>query len=291
MIDSDDPYNEILKIKVGLDKYYVKRKGFWQDLKLVGITILSLFIPKKMGHYLLINLLKIEDNNEFKLREIISNVKIKNIDQSEIKEDTTANLRIMVLADVIAVLCGFIFALYIRNDFLTPGIFLGKTIFHILGVCVAAKLLSFYLFGLYKGMWRYTSVVDIFNIAKANAFGTLTVVAVLGYFRGFQDIPRAVFVIDLILTFGFTSFLRLGIRLIYSHLINPPKPYRIELSKRVVLIGAGTTGEFICKELLNDSIHQMEPIGFLDDNNMIHGRHIHGKEVLGKVNDLAEFVT
>ena len=145
MIDSDDPYNEILKIKVGLDKYYVKRKGFWQDLKLVGITILSLFIPKQMGHYLLINLLKIEDNNEFKLREIISNVKIKNIDQSKVKEDTTANLRILVFADVIAVLCGFMFALYIRNDFLTPEIFLDITFFHILGVCVAAKLLSFYL--------------------------------------------------------------------------------------------------------------------------------------------------
>ena len=290
MIDSDDPYNEILKIKVGLDRYYVKRKGFWQDLKLVGITILSLFIPKQMGHYLLINLLKIEDNNEFKLREIISNVKIKNIDKSEVKEDTTANLRILVLADVIAVLCGFIFALYIRNDFLTPGIFLDKTIFHILGVCVAAKLLSFYLFDLYKGMWRYTSVVDIFNIAKANAFGTLAVVAAIGYFRGFQDIPRSVFMIDLILTFGFTSFSRLAIRLIYSHLMNP-KPYRIELSKRVLLIGAGTTGEFICKELLNDSIHRMEPVGFLDDNKRIHGRHIHGKEVLGKVNDLAEFVT
>ena len=52
MIDSEDPYSEILKIKVGLDQYYIKKKGFWQDLKLVGITILSLFIPKQMGHYL-----------------------------------------------------------------------------------------------------------------------------------------------------------------------------------------------------------------------------------------------
>jgi FlaA1/EpsC-like NDP-sugar epimerase len=137
-------------------------------------------------------------------------------------------------------------------------------------------------------MWRYTSVVDIFNIAKANAFGTLAVVAAIGYSRGYQDIPRAVFVIDLILTFGFTSFSRLAIRLIYSHLMNP-KPYRIEISKRVLLIGAGTTGEFICKELLNDSIHRMEPVGFLDKR--IHGRYIHGKEVLGKVNDLEEFVT
>jgi Sugar transferases involved in lipopolysaccharide synthesis len=58
MIDSNDPYKEILKIKIGLDKYYVDKKGFFEDLKLVGITIFSLFIPKKMGHYLLLQLLK-----------------------------------------------------------------------------------------------------------------------------------------------------------------------------------------------------------------------------------------
>ena len=62
MIDSEDPYSNILNIKVALDKYYVNKKSFFEDLKLVGITILSLFIPKRMGHYLIIRLLKIEDN-------------------------------------------------------------------------------------------------------------------------------------------------------------------------------------------------------------------------------------
>ena len=78
MIDSEDPYEEILKIKIALDKYYVKKKGFIEDFKLVGITILSLFLPKKMGHYLLLNLLSIDDKGEFGLKDIISDVKIKN---------------------------------------------------------------------------------------------------------------------------------------------------------------------------------------------------------------------
>ena len=33
MIDSKDPYNDILSIKVGLDNYYIQQKGFIQDLK------------------------------------------------------------------------------------------------------------------------------------------------------------------------------------------------------------------------------------------------------------------
>ena len=98
-------------------------------------------------------------------------------------------------------------------------------------------------------MWRYTSILDIFNIVKANTIGSIIVVAAIGYFRGFQDIPRSIFIIDFILTFGFTSSTRLGIRIMFSHLLNP-QPYKIDLSKKVILLGAGTTGEFICKELM-----------------------------------------
>jgi FlaA1/EpsC-like NDP-sugar epimerase/lipopolysaccharide/colanic/teichoic acid biosynthesis glycosyltransferase len=290
MIDSKDPYKEILRIKVSLANYYVQQKGFFQDLKLVMITIVSLFIPKWMGHYLLMKLLKIEDSEEFGIKNIISSVRIKNIEKSEIKENPTANRRKLVLADIIAVLLGFVFALFIRNDFSIPYIFFDPNIYLILGFLVLFKLLSFKYFGLYKGMWRYTSIVDIISITKANIVGSVLLIAFLGYFRGFQDIPRSVFIIDLFLATGFTGAIRLGIRMLFSHLLNP-KPYKIELSKRVILLGAGPTGEFICKELLNDSKHHMEPVGFLDDNKSLQKREIHGKRVLGKINELSEFVT
>ena len=291
MIDSDDPYIDILKIKVGLDKYYVNKKGFFEDLKLVGITILSLFIPKQMGHYLVLKLLKIEDKNEFKIREIISKVKIKaNPKQQSKIQNNSKNMRILILSDIILILFSFLGALFIRHDFLIPSFLFSEEILQILILITFVKLFCFYMFGMYQGMWRYTSLFDMYNIAKANFLSTLTVIALIGYLRGFDDIPRAVFMIDLILSVGMTSLSRVGIRLIFSHLINS-KPYGIELSKKVILIGAGTSGEFICKELLNDPIHRMDPIGFLDDNKNLHGRSIHGKEVLGKINDLAEYIT
>ena len=290
MIDSDDPYKDILKIKVGLANYYVNKKSFIQDLKLVMITVVSLFIPKKMGHYLLMELLKIDNTEKIRLKDIISTVRIKEIEKDKTLEDPKANRRKLIFADIIAVLVGFIFACYIRNDFLTPELLSDINIFPILGALVVAKIMSYKYFGLYKGMWRYTSVIDIFNIAKANIIGSLIIIATLGYFRGFQDIPRAIFIIDLILATGFTSTIRLGIRLIFSHLLNP-HPYKLDFSKRVILIGAGQTGEFICKELMNDSKHHMEPVGFLDDNPDLQGRELHGKKVLGKLEDLSDLVS
>jgi len=289
MIDSKDPYGDILKIKVGLAKYYVHRKGFFQDLKLVFITILSLFLPKQMGHYLLLRLLKIHDSDEFQIREIIKTVKIKEIEYQESVENSKGNLRKLVLADIISVLSAFILSTVIRHDFGTPDFINTPDVFMVLGFITIAKLIVFNYFGLYKGMWRYTSIVDMFNIVKANIIATLLIIAAIGYFRGFQDIPRAVMAIDLILSTGFVCCTRLGVRLIFSHLVNP-KPYKLGLSKKAILIGAGQTGEFICKELMNDSKHHMDPIGFLDDNKDLHKREIHGLKVLGKVDELSEFV-
>ena len=65
MIDQEDPYDDILKIKIALDKYYLDKKGFFEDLKLVFLTIFSLIIPKRTGHYILLKLLKIKDKGPF----------------------------------------------------------------------------------------------------------------------------------------------------------------------------------------------------------------------------------
>ncbi|MFL2983059.1 MAG: polysaccharide biosynthesis protein [Candidatus Neomarinimicrobiota bacterium] len=290
MIDSEDPYQNILKIKVGLDKYYVQKKSFFEDLKLVGITIISLFIPKRMGHYLIIRLLKIEDDGEFNIRETISDVKLKNITTREAKKSSNIQNGTLFISDLFIAAVGFLFAIFIRSDFTISPLFYDQSIYHIIMLSIAVKLYVFYFFGMYNGIWKYTSLVDIYNIAKANFLGSLIVIGTVGYLRGFQDIPRSIFLIDFIFTFSFVCISRVGIRLIYSHLINP-KSYRIELNKRVMIIGAGTTGEFMCRELINDSKHRMDPIGFLDDNKILHGKSIHGREVFGKINQLSDFLT
>ena len=68
---------------------------------------------------------------------------------------------------------GFLFASFIRNDFLIPQIIYDDAFYSVLGLVLIAKLFSFYIFGMFKGMWRYTSLIDMVNIVKANAFGTI----------------------------------------------------------------------------------------------------------------------
>ena len=42
-----------------------------------------------------------------------------------------------------------------------------------LPLLIAVKIPIFYAFGLYRGMWRYTSLNDLFNIVKATAIAFL----------------------------------------------------------------------------------------------------------------------
>ena len=76
LIENENPYNDILKIKIALDRYYRNKKSFVEDFKLVIITLLSLIIPEKIGHYLLVKLLNV-DKSKLDLKSILKNVKLK----------------------------------------------------------------------------------------------------------------------------------------------------------------------------------------------------------------------
>ena len=93
---------------------------------------------------------------------------MKHPNKSKIRVYSNKNLRIMLFADVISILLSFIAALYIRNDLLAPPFMNDESFFQIITLFVLAKISVFYFFGLYKGMWRYTSIVDMFSIVKAN---------------------------------------------------------------------------------------------------------------------------
>ena len=94
MIESDDPYQEILNIKLALDNYYVTKKSFAQDFKLVVLTIFSLFTPKRMGHYLFIKLLRIESNEESNLNKIVDNIRMKMAKYKEVDINNGRNRKL-----------------------------------------------------------------------------------------------------------------------------------------------------------------------------------------------------
>ena len=60
---------------------------------------------------------------------------------------------------------------------------------------LVAQGLVFWRVGLYRGLWRFASVPDLWNILKAGIFGLLAIVLGLAVYNRLESVPRTVLVV------------------------------------------------------------------------------------------------
>ena len=165
---------------------------------------------------------------------------------------------------------------------------------NILPYIVPLKLILFGAFGLYRGMWRYTSLIDLLNILKTTLISSAILALFILFNYQYKGFPRSVFILDGLLTFIFISGIRVLIRLLLTAKEGRLRSlwrivsWRSEGSwqrppKRLLIIGAGDTGEKMLREIKENPRLNYEVVGFLDDNPKKKGMRIHGVPVLGSV--------
>lgn len=153
-----------------------------------------------------------------------------------------------------------------------------------LPVLVFVKMSAFLAMGVYRGLWRYTSIDDLIVFAKAVLLSSIgSVLVVLFAFR-FQGFSRTVFAIDGVLMFLLLSGSRMAFRL-FRQLLPVSKG---QTGRRVLIYGAGDGGELLLRELLNNRELQLSPVGFLDDDPGKNGKVIHGLRVFGGNGDIGQ---
>ena len=114
--------------------------------------------------------------------------------------------------DILAVIVSLFGAYLTRFDFIIPAEYL-QHFGILLAVFIPVKITTFYFFGLYSGMYRYTSVWDLIAILKATIVSSLLLVALLGFAIFFSGIPRSIFLLDYIFITTIVSMSRISIRL------------------------------------------------------------------------------
>ena len=95
--------------------------------------------------------------------------------------------------------------------------------------------------------------------------------------------PRSIFIIDSLLLIGFLTGVRLPSRIFREKMI-----YRKR--KKVLVVGAGDTGERVVREMKSRPEYHCQPIGFVDDQITLMNKRIHGVKVLGTLGDLPRLV-
>jgi len=153
-----------------------------------------------------------------------------------------------------------------------------------LPLLIGLKLFAFLAAGVYRGIWRYTSVSDLFTFVKGVLGGSVLCILVVLLLYRFQNFSRAVFILDGVVLLAALIGSRLGFRLIREML---PIPHAAE-GVRTLIYGAGDGGEMVLRELRNNSDLRMLPVAFIDDDPLKEGKVINGLQVLNANGSLAE---
>jgi FlaA1/EpsC-like NDP-sugar epimerase len=183
----------------------------------------------------------------------------------------------IVLAHICLISSAYFFAFYIRFDFSLPSKyfpFFSETISYL----VLIKVLTFHYFGLFAGLWRYVSMEDLWQIIKANIISTVVFMLLAGFVLRLHSFPRSIFILDFILCVGLIS----GVRFANRAFREKFRPMPLGRKKiKTIIVGAGTSGIMILKELRNNPQFDYDVVGFVDDDPSKKGFSIYGLKVLG----------
>lgn len=165
---------------------------------------------------------------------------------------------------------------------LIPDPFLSQA-FLLLPLVWVVQGLMFWLFGLYRGIWRFASIPDMARILKSVLTG-LAIIAVISFLlTRLENVPRSVFVLDgilLILLLG-------GSRILYRWIKD--RHLYLGSGKRTLIVGAGSAGELLARDLMRTS-SSCHLIAFVDDDPNKIGKEIHGYPVAGSCSEIPHIV-
>jgi UDP-GlcNAc:undecaprenyl-phosphate GlcNAc-1-phosphate transferase len=142
------------------------------------------------------------------------------------------------------------------------------------------QFLCFYLFGLYRGVWRAMGVSDLVKVALAVGAAAATSYSLV-VIRHPPEGTMSFFIVDFLVLGFLVGGIRSGYRVLdYSH------QRGVDHGGTALIYGAGRGGQLVLRELMQNAKVGLKPIGFIDDDPKLWNRTISGVPVLGKSQDV-----
>lgn len=190
--------------------------------------------------------------------------------------------------DVVMAGVAFALSMYLRlgdsvSAYYDPGFTIGGPVF------IAAAIISFRTVNLYRGIWRYASMLDLYSLCKAVTLTIAIFVGAMFLINRMEGIPRSLPVIGWFVLLGALGGPRFAYRYIKDRriahwMLDGSRP-RIP----VLLVGAGDEAELFIRAMSSSSA-PYEVVGVLDDKGRRVGRRIHAVPVLADLSRVSETV-
>ncbi|MBH0230740.1 polysaccharide biosynthesis protein [Halobacillus yeomjeoni] len=189
------------------------------------------------------------------------------------------------------------FSIYMSHFFLNPyvAVFDQIMIVSSITLLVTHHLFSSY-FGMYKKKWRYASTDELLGIISVVTLSIITT-ALIKFISFGMVYERA-----LIITWMLHILLIGGVRFAWQYYRN----YGFSITpmfklstlketdsntKKTLIIGAGSAGRMLARQMMNSREIDSNLIGFLDDDFTIHHLTVSGLPVLGSTDEIEKIVT
>ena len=193
------------------------------------------------------------------------------------------------LHDVAMAALSLVAALYLRIGNEVVSYEPRLTAIYVVGFTLIAACV-FLLTGLYRGIWRYASLPDLFNIARAVTLTVAVFLAVMFVTTRLETLPRSTLLIDWFVLIALLGGPRLAYRLFKDRGLD----HVLERAKHpvvpVLLISAKDGADTFIREMRRDPRAVYRVVGVLSDTPSRVGREIYRVPVLGTIDSLESVV-
>ncbi len=193
---------------------------------------------------------------------------------------------LLLIFDIVAINFSYIFALFLRFDFVysrIPERYISGFI-KIAPVYTVFTLIVFYFLKMYKSLWRFASVEEL--LKGVYAFFITGIFHILITLFIFQRMPISYYIVGAILQFILTTGVRFTYRIFFTN--QTKKNVDIIEVKNVLIIGAGEAGRMIAQDMRRHVEVKYNIKGFIDDNANKWGRYIFDLPIFGGREQLIE---
>ncbi|HJU19656.1 MAG TPA: nucleoside-diphosphate sugar epimerase/dehydratase, partial [Stellaceae bacterium] len=162
-------------------------------------------------------------------------------------------------------------------------------LFYLVGFTLIAAVV-FLLTGLYRGIWRYASLPDLFNIARAVTLTIAVFLGVMFVLTRLAALPRSTLLIDGFVLVALLGGPRIGYRLFKDRGLDHIVERARHATVPVLLISTKDGADTFIREMTRDPRAVYRVVGVLADSPSRVGREIYGVPVLGTIEALETVV-
>ena len=164
----------------------------------------------------------------------------------------------------------------------------GHVIIQVSASLLVLKVIAVYLFGTFRQSWRNTGFRDLITLIKlVTSVSVIYFVAAI-LLRDQFIVPLSVPIIEFFLSLLILGGIRVGTRFFIVYW-NPNKN-KIAENRRVLIAGAGESGNMAVREMLRHPEAGMQPIAFVDDDKSKQGQKFLGLPVVGGIDEMVAAV-